>query len=146
MARFKLVVVAGTFNCIHYGHRRLLRTALEAGEKVVLGLTSDNFARSIKGVAKPHADRRTALEDELVKIGGAEKCEIVVIDDEVGIAGEKKELQAIVVSTETEANAYKVNEVRKRKGLQELEIIVIPLVKDVEGRKLSCRRLTGKEK
>ncbi|MDO8339279.1 MAG: pantetheine-phosphate adenylyltransferase [Candidatus Burarchaeum sp.] len=146
MARFKHVVVAGTFNCIHGGHRKLLRTAIETGEHVLLGLTSERFAREIKGVAKPFGARMKALEEELAKIGGAAKCKIVEIDDEIGMAGEKKELQAIVVSTETEPNARKVNEVRRRKGLQELQIIVIPLVNDVEGRKLSCRRLAGKTK
>ncbi|VVC04877.1 Phosphopantetheine adenylyltransferase [Candidatus Burarchaeum australiense] len=142
MARFERVVVAGTFNCIHQGHLKLLRTALEAGEKVVLGLTSDGFARRIKGTAKPYAERKRELE---VVIGDEMKrCEIVEIHDEIGIAGEEKELQAIVVSTETEPNARKVNGARKRKGLTALEVIVIPLVNDVEGRKLSCRRLAKK--
>ena len=146
MARFKHVVVAGTFNCIHDGHRKLLRTALEAGEHVLLGLTSEAFARRIKGVAKPFGERMKVLEEELAQIGGAVKCKIVEIDDEIGIAGEKKGLQAIVVSTETEVNARKVNEVRRMKGLQELQIITIPLVNDVEGRKSSCRKLAGKTK
>jgi len=146
MARFKHIVVAGTFNCIHDGHRSLLRAALEAGEHVLLGLTSEEFARRIKGIAKPLGERKAALEETLAALGGAKKCKIVEIGDEIGIAGEKRELQAIVVSTETEPNARRVNEVRRKKGLQELQIIVIPLVNDVEGRKLSCRRLAGKIK
>jgi len=138
MARFGRVVVAGTFNCIHNGHRELLRTALEAGEGVLLGLTSDEFARRLKGEAKPYAERKAALEEALGE--GRARCEIVMIEDEVATAGERGDLQAIVVSTETEPNARRVNGERKRRGLPELEIIVIPLVKDAGGRKLSCRR------
>jgi len=70
--------------------------------------------------------------------------EIVKIEDEVDVAGEDAGLEAIVVSEETERNAGKVNEVRRKNGLRELEVIVIPLVRDAGGRKLSCRgRIRG---
>ena len=138
MAKFKQVVVAGTFNCIHKGHEALFQTALHSGERVLIGLTSDAFAKRLKGKAKPYRERKAMVEEVL----GEEKmkCEIVMIEDEIGIAGEVKELEGIIVSEETEGNAKKINEVRKGKGLPELEIIVIELVKDGKGLKLSCRR------
>lgn len=138
MARFKLVVTAGTFNCIHAGHKKLLSTALECGERVLIGLTSDKFARKLKGEAEPYEKRKGKLEEALGEKRG--RCEIVKIEDEIGVAGESEELEAIVVSEETEKNATKVNEVRKDRGMPELEIIVIELVKDEKRLKLSCRR------
>ena len=41
--RFKLVGVSGTFDKLHKGHRVLLSKALEIGEKVMVGLTSDEM-------------------------------------------------------------------------------------------------------
>jgi len=137
MAKFRRVVVAGTFNCIHEGHKKLLEVALNTGEELLVGLTSDEFAKRLKGEAKPYAKRKEELQGVLGKEAG--RCEIVEINDEVGVAGEMKELEAIVVSEETETNAWRVNEVRKAKSLPELKIIIIPLVKNREGRKLSCR-------
>ena len=118
MAKFKRVVVAGTFNCIHRGHGKLLRTAIESGERVLVGLTSDEFARKLKGEARPYEERKRTLEEELAKLGGAGMCEIVKIDDEVGMAGELAELGAIVVSEETEGNTRGVNGGRKARGLE----------------------------
>ena len=48
---FKLVGVAGTFDMLHKGHKALLRKAFEVGERVVIGLTTDEFAARMH---KPH--------------------------------------------------------------------------------------------
>jgi len=40
------VAVAGTFGPRHDGHRSLLETALAFGDRVVVGLTTDELARS----------------------------------------------------------------------------------------------------
>ena len=40
------VGIGGTFNVLHKGHRALLDKALEIGDEVVVGLTSDRFASS----------------------------------------------------------------------------------------------------
>jgi len=143
MARPGNVVVAGTFNCIHDGHRRLLSIAFNSGEQVFVGLTSDEFARRLKGECLPFAKRKKALARELAKFG--KNWEIVEIEDEIGFTDEVEELDAIVASEETGKNAELVNKVRASNGMKPLEVIVIPLVKDGAGRKLSCRNM-AKEK
>ena len=44
------VGVGGTFNVIHKGHELLFETAFTVGDTVEVGLTSDEFAKSIKTV------------------------------------------------------------------------------------------------
>ncbi len=51
MKRFKKVAVGGTFDKLHKGHESLLSTAFEVGEKVVIGLSSDEF---VSKMGKPH--------------------------------------------------------------------------------------------
>ncbi|MEM3006239.1 MAG: adenylyltransferase/cytidyltransferase family protein, partial [Candidatus Bathyarchaeia archaeon] len=46
-ARLKLVSVGGTFDALHIGHHALLLEAFNVAERVIIGLTSDEFARAM---------------------------------------------------------------------------------------------------
>ena len=43
-----LVVCGGTFDHLHKGHTSLLKLAFSLGQKVVIGVTSDQYVRSSK--------------------------------------------------------------------------------------------------
>ena len=45
MSKFSLIAMGGTFDIIHHGHITLLSTAFEISEKVIIGLTSDEFVQ-----------------------------------------------------------------------------------------------------
>lgn len=80
----KIVITYGTFDCIHYGHIRLLQRAKSLGDYLIVGVTSDDFDKSrgkvnvqqslmerIEGV------RNTGLADKII----VEEYEGQKIDD-----------------------------------------------------------------
>ncbi|MCK4477803.1 pantetheine-phosphate adenylyltransferase [Candidatus Bathyarchaeota archaeon] len=128
--RFKIVAVGGTFDEFHKGHRVLLRKAFEAGEKVLIGLCTDDFVEKMK---KPHeiapfAVRLEELKGFLRKYSWLERAEIVPLYDPFGPASTSKRIEAIVVSRETEPRTREINEKRKAANLPPLDVIVINMV------------------
>ncbi|MEM3130985.1 MAG: adenylyltransferase/cytidyltransferase family protein, partial [Nitrososphaerota archaeon] len=83
--KYSKVALGGTFNEIHYGHLSLLWTAFKNGEKVLIGLTSDEFAKNLKKHSiKPYSERLNDLKETLKKYNWLESSEIVAINDAYG--------------------------------------------------------------
>ncbi|WP_461863150.1 phosphopantetheine adenylyltransferase [Thermococcus sp.] len=136
--KFRKVVVGGTFDRLHLGHKALLRKAFEVGSYVYIGLTSDEMIRG-----KPYAERilpyGLRLRDLLkfLDVNGYSGYRIIKIHTAIGFADRIKSLEAIVVSEETYKGALIVNRARAERGLEPLEIVVIPVVRSVLGPKIS---------
>ncbi len=130
MKQFKKVAVGGTFDELHRGHKALLCKAFELGERVIIGLSSDEF---VSKMGKPHQtatyqERQTELRAFLDELGLDENVEIVPLNDPFGLTISCKGLEALVVSQETAKTAQKINERRKSAGLSALQIIIITMV------------------
>ncbi|MDI6690510.1 MAG: phosphopantetheine adenylyltransferase [Candidatus Bathyarchaeota archaeon] len=129
-AKFKVAAVGGTFDELHKGHRALLMKAFEVGEKVLIGLCSDEF---VKNMRKPHEtapyeQRLEELKAFLQSQGFLERAEVIPLNDPYGITLSRGCVEALVVSTETEKTVAKINEERAKRGLTPLKIIVINMV------------------
>jgi pantetheine-phosphate adenylyltransferase len=130
MKKFEKVAVGGTFDELHKGHKTLLYKAFEVGSKVVIGLSSDEF---VSRMGKPHDtasynERRKELDDYLKQSGLAKRAEIVPLNDPFGLTISGKELDALIVSKETQRTAEKINEKRQISKLPPLEIIAVNMV------------------
>jgi pantetheine-phosphate adenylyltransferase len=142
--KFKTVGVGGTFDELHKGHRTLLMKAFEAGEHVVIGMTSDAFVWKLK---KPHAtapyeQRLKELKSFLNKKGLLKRTQIIPIDDASGgVLLPKNPIEALVVSRETEPTANSINKKRREMGLPPLEIIVIDMVPSENHSAISTTRI-----
>ena len=139
----KTVALGGTFETIHRGHRLLLEKALEFDE-VLIGLTSDEFVLSQKGrLTKSYDERKQELERLLSS--HLPKIRITQIDDCHGFAVTDRNIDAIVVSSETFPTAQEINMRRQSSGMKPLSIIKIPLVYSSDLKKISSERISKGE-
>jgi len=147
MKKYEKVAVGGTFDKLHRGHIALLSKAFEVGEKIVIGLSSDEFASKM---GKPHktasySERLKELEAFLEKNGLAERAEIVPLNDAYGLTVSNKDLDALVVSKETEPITDKINKIRVEAGLPPLKIISIRMVPAENSNPISTTRIRSGE-
>jgi pantetheine-phosphate adenylyltransferase len=143
MKKFGIVGVGGTFDELHKGHRALLMKAFEVGERVLIGLCSDDF---VKKLNKPHKTafyehRLKDLKDFLQEHKLLERAEIIPLNDPFGVTLSKGCVEALIVSKETEPTAFKINEKRKEKGLPPLVTVVIDMVPSENHSPISTTRI-----
>ncbi|MGA2681988.1 MAG: pantetheine-phosphate adenylyltransferase [Candidatus Bathyarchaeia archaeon] len=147
MKKFSKVAVGGTFDELHMGHESLLSKAFEIGEKVVIGLSSDEF---VSKMGKPHetasyVERLVELQAFLEKSGLADRAEIVPLNDPYGLTITGQSLEALVVSKETESTANKINEIRCKASLSPLKIVAVRMVPAENCGSISTTRIRSGE-
>jgi inosine/xanthosine triphosphatase len=135
------VVLGGTFDVLHAGHEALLRAAFEGRpDAVVIGLTTDRFAKESRTRVNPY----TLRERNLKRLLAAKKwrhARIEPIDDPFGPADDLPDLDVLVVSAERQPVAVALNEARIGKGLRALGIRTVPMVLAQDGLPIASRRI-----
>jgi cytidyltransferase-like protein len=141
---FNKVVVGGTFNVLHKGHKAVLTTAFMLGKSVGIGLSSDEFANRFRATPTgKYEDRKKKLIEFVENFD--KEYEILGINDSYGIATTEPEIDCIVVSEETLLRAEEINAIRFKKGLNKLTIVVVPLMLAGNGKPISGERILNKE-
>ena len=147
--KFGTVGLGGTFDELHKGHRALLMKAFDMGERVIIGVSSDEFVRKMNKLHRTaRYERRTKeLEDFLKHLDVVQRAEIIPIDDTYGgvLLSKDHPIEALVVSRETEPVARRINEKRKEIGIGPLEIIVIDMVPSENFEAISTTRIRAGE-
>ena len=146
MRIYSKVCLGGTFDQIHLGHKSLLEMAFRLSNEVIIGLTTDKRANKNRSKEHLHTyqDRYSSLEGYLLK-NFKGKYSIVELDDDWGPGIFDKDLEAIIVSDETEKVAFKLNKNRKLRDLEELKIVTIPLILAKDNKKISSTRIRNNE-
>ncbi len=140
------VIMGGTFDYLHTGHKALLEAAMSFGNFIRVGLTTDEFAKSLRrsdsniDLMEPFEKRKDELRKHLI-LRGCKKFEIITIDHRYGFALQSPEAEGIVVTEETYPTAVDINKLRALDGLDQLLILVIPFEYDEDGIIISSRRI-----
>jgi pantetheine-phosphate adenylyltransferase len=144
--KYTKVATGGTFDHFHAGHRRLLERSFELGDEVVIGLTSDEFARKEGKVPQqPYEKRRARLEAYIRKSFPGRRNLIAKLDDYFGPGIASKEVEALVASPETGKRVELANRLRATRGFPPLELVVVDWVAAEDGRPISSSRIRNGE-
>jgi pantetheine-phosphate adenylyltransferase len=142
------VALGGTFDPVHDGHRKLFERAFELGD-VTVGLTSDELApetRHVERYVRPYDRRKRDLEAELQPRAEEHGREFAVreLTEPTGIAVEPQ-FDALIVSPETRAGGERINEIRRERGRDPLELVVVDHVPAEDGERISSTRIVAGE-
>ena len=146
MSKFSLIAMGGTFDIIHRGHTTLLSTAFEISDKVIIGLTSDEFVKQ-KGKKPIHKydERLKNLTSTIFKKFPNTHFEIAQLNNDFGPAVLEKDVQALIVSEETSNQGNVLNKLRFERNLPPVEIIVVPMFLAKDGARISTTRIKNSE-
>ncbi|MBP2624387.1 MAG: pantetheine-phosphate adenylyltransferase [Nitrosopumilaceae archaeon] len=146
MFKFITVAVGGTFDVIHKGHMTLFDKAFSISKHVIIGLTSDKFIKQKnKHVLHNYNMRYIMLKHVLYANFPDKFYTIYKIDDNFGPTLYYKDLDALVVSNDTQNIGYEINHTRRKNGLHDLEIIIMPIIMAVDNKPISSTRIRNSE-
>jgi len=142
------VALGGTFDPVHDGHRALFDRAFGLGD-VTIGLTSDDLAprtRHEDRHLRSYEARRSDLSAELGSYAETydREFEIRKLTEPTGIATEPQ-FDVLVVSPETETGGKRINEIRRERGHEPLDIEVVDHVLAEDGDIISSTRIVAGE-
>ncbi|CAG9535552.1 unnamed protein product [Cercopithifilaria johnstoni] len=128
---YTAVVLGGTFDRLHNGHKMLLsRAVMAASERVVCGITCGDMIKKkvLWELMEPFEKRAKAVQEFVEDISCSVRCEVHPIMDPYGPSIVDPDLKAIIVSNETEKGGHAVNDRRKERNLPILDLIKINLI------------------
>jgi pantetheine-phosphate adenylyltransferase len=123
--------LGGTFDHLHEGHKYIIDFALENAEKLSIAIATPNLFthKQFNETIEHFSYRKEALENYLNSKNVRDRVSLSELNDIFGSTLTDASLDSIVVTYETEPNAVRINEERKKKGLKPLTILVCPLLK-----------------
>ena len=138
--------MGGTFDVIHSGHMALLNKAFSISSKIIIGLSSDQLAaKRGKKLVNGYSKRLSSLKDVIEERFPNSSYEISKLENDFGPAVIEGSVKALVVSKETSSKGVKLNELRMKRNLPPVEIVVVPMVLAKDGKAISSTRIKNSE-
>ena len=146
MSKYSLTAMGGTFDIIHRGHLTLLSNAFDISDKVIIGLTSDELAaKKGKTPINKYEQRLKILTSFISKEFPNSSFQISKLENDFGPAVLEKEVQALVVSDETSDQGKKLNELRAKKNMPPVNVVIVPMFLAKDGTRVSTTRIKNSE-
>jgi pantetheine-phosphate adenylyltransferase len=141
--KMRIVAIGGTFEILHKGHRTLLSKAFQLGDRIIIGLTSDEFVtrKQKKHIVSNYNERHENLITFLSNIGMSNRVEIIPLEDPYGPTINDGHIDGIVTSRETMKTALAINEIRTQRKFEPLRIYVVDFMLAKDGLPISVSRI-----
>jgi|TARA_B110000014_G_C19743375_1_gene387645 pantetheine-phosphate adenylyltransferase len=144
--KYEVTALGGTFDIIHVGHLALLKKGFSVSKKVIIGLTSDKFAiKNEKNLKNNYEKRYMILKSLIEEKFPNSKFEIAKLENEFGPAVIEGNVEALVVSTETQNKGDTLNKLRNEKNLPSVDVVSVPMVLAADGNRISSTRIRNSE-
>uniref|UniRef100_A0A183CQH1 CTP_transf_like domain-containing protein n=1 Tax=Globodera pallida TaxID=36090 RepID=A0A183CQH1_GLOPA len=130
--RYEHVILGGTFDRLHNGHKVLLsEAAMLARKQITCGVTDGkmNESKILCELLEPVGERCRSVVEFIEDISDGISCNAQPIYDPFGPAIEGNHFQAIVVSEETLKGGKAVNAKRVENGFNNLDICLVDVLK-----------------
>lgn len=142
---FNCVCLGGTFDHLHQGHKSLLKVAFKMGFHVAIGLATKILFSHKKyhNIIQPYEVRKDAIEDYIsseLKISNY-AYQFIPLEDPFGPAVENPQIDAQICSQETYRGCIEINKIRRKRGIKPTKIVIVPLIRDSSGEKVSSTKI-----
>lgn len=138
------LVVGGSWDLFHSGHRYILSTAYERGSRIDIGVASDSMLRDKLGEEPENSYRKRRNKVErFMRSLGHKNFQTLKLNDIYGNA--VNEGEELLVTEDTIANGKKINAKRREKGIEKIDLLKIEKMKSVDGETISSTRMRNKE-
>jgi len=133
-----IIIVGGTFDRFHRGHRLLLGFASLLGKKIIVGVTSDEFATEKQHDVEPF-EIRVERVSKFLKRKNVD-YEVFKLDDFAGPSVSIEE-GTLLATSDTLRNSILINKIRLGRGLPPLEILLAPILEARDSKPISSSRI-----
>ena len=132
----RTVIIGGTFNQFHQGHKDYIKLAVEFANEVYIFLSSDSYAQICKScLVESYEIRKEYLENYLNEINGHKKYTIYELNSEHSLIQFclENEINMAIVSPQYYSLFTKINRIREDEGNMPLLLLVKQRAKDSDG-------------
>jgi len=146
MPQYNTVALGGTFDIIHKGHVALLTEAFSVSSHAIIGLTGDDLAlKKNKKIINDYSKRLESLTNLIKKKFPNSSYTISKLENDFGPAAIEGKVDALIVSEETSNKGEILNDLRKKRDLPPVEVVIVPMVLAEDGSRISTTRIKNSE-
>jgi pantetheine-phosphate adenylyltransferase len=146
MPQYNTVALGGTFDIIHKGHVALLTEAFSISSHAIIGLTGDDLAlKKNKKIINDYSKRLESLTNLIKKKFPDSSYTISKLENDFGPAAIEGKVDALIVSEETSNKGEILNDLRKKRDLPPVEVVIVPMVLAEDGSRISTTRIKNSE-
>lgn len=137
------LILGGTFDHFHLGHQRFIEKGAQMTKQMTIGIVSEKMlskkilSQGVEGYEK----RKTSVREFLSKKGLLEKTKIIPLTDIYGIGKSARNIDAVLVTKATYSNALKINDLRRKLGMNRLAVEGVDFVTANDGKPITSEKI-----